>query len=81
MHGGKYRAANSQTEGEILIIFFKTKPKMPLFQVWARGRFGRGFAEKQRVTERLFTGSVFFEISVILLLTRGGGSAILAPER
>ena len=48
---------------------------------WSRGDIFLGVPEKQRVTISGSIGGVFFKISALLLLTRVGASAILAPER
>ncbi len=62
-------------------FFVRAKPENANISGWRRGNIFWGAAEKQRVTIGGFMEGVFFEISALLLLTRGGASAILAPER
>jgi hypothetical protein len=54
MHGGKYRAANPQTEGDILIIFFKTKPKMSVVSGLGKGVDREGLRRKTTSYEAAF---------------------------
>lgn len=64
-----------------LCFFVRGKPEKANISGWRRGNILWGVAEKQRVTISGSVGGVFFEISALLLLTRVGASAILAPER
>lgn len=46
MHGGKYRAANPQTEGEILIIFFQDQAEDATISGLGKGEIREGLRRK-----------------------------------